>query len=369
VFGLAAIKNVGMGSTLEIEHEREEHGPYANLWDFCRRVACRGVAKSTVKLLIEAGALEGFGHRAQLLAALDSAYSAGQKCEADRAAGQTSLFGEASEEDLPVERLPDVPPLPDEHVLELEKDLLGIYLSNHPLVRNEERLERCVSASLDSLAEYADGTEVVVGGMVREVKPYTTRNGDKMAFITLESLAGEVEATVFPRVWETVKTAIVKDALVVVDAKIDRQSRRGGGGGGGDEETVKLLCDGARPLDKARRISEKRLELAEEGRRRQAQIAALPPPVEYRPPRVHVEFDALSAGDQTLLRLREFINGHRGAQEVVLHLSDHRNARRVLLGPTYKVRCDGELPAALKSISGCLQVWEEEPELVAAGPE
>ncbi len=366
VFGLAAIRNVGMGSALEIEHERLEGGPYANLWDFCRRVACRTVAKSTLKTLVEAGALESLGPRAALLAALDGAYGAGQKCEADRAAGQTSLFDAAPDEGAAVDQLPDVPPLPEEAILEYEKDLLGIYLSNHPLVKNEDKLERCTSARLEELAHYADTTEVVVGGLVREVKPYTTKNGDRMAFVTLESLSAEAEVTVFPRIWEQVKDTLVVDALVVMDAKIDRQSRRGGSGNGNgaagaEEETVKLLCDGARLLDKARKVTERKLHLAAEGRQKQEELAATPPPVALRPPQVHIELDAPAAVPGTLAALRDLLAAHHGPREIVLHLTDHYRGRRVSLGDRYRVACDGEFPLRLRQIDGFLQMWEEDP--------
>jgi DNA polymerase III subunit alpha len=210
LFGLAAIRGVGMGSAGEIVAEREENGPYKDLWDFCRRVACRGVAKSNIKTLIEAGAMEELGHRAALLSILDAAYGEGQRCEQDRAIGQVSLFDAAPEVEPEYHELPDITPLPDEVVLAYEKDLLGLYLSNHPLVKHEEKMHQCVSADLDDLSNFADGTQLVVGGSVREVKPYTTKNGDKMGFVTIESLSSDVEMTVFPRIWEKVGTLFEK---------------------------------------------------------------------------------------------------------------------------------------------------------------
>jgi DNA polymerase-3 subunit alpha len=364
VFGLAAIKSVGMGSALEIVRERQENGPYTDLWEFCRRTACRGVAKSTVKTLIEAGALECFGHRAQLLAVLDAAHEAGLRCEADRAIGQVSLFGDAPEE-AAANVLPEVPPLPDEAILTFEKDLLGLYLSNHPLVKNEEKLERCTSVRLDELGQYADGTEVIVGGVVREVKPYTTKNNDRMAFVTLESLSAEVEVTVFPRTWEQVKEIIVKDALVILEAKIDRQSRRGGNGESrtGEEETVKLLCESARPLERARKVSDARRRAAQEGREKQEEALNAPPPVQYRPPALHIELDAPSLSDEALMRLRDLLCTRAGNQDVVLDICERGIHRLIKLGPQYRVSCDSSLPLQLRSIPGFLCVCEEEPPL------
>jgi len=360
VFGLAAIRGFGYGGAHEIVHERDENGPYTSLFDFCRRVAPRGVAKSNVKTLIEAGALDGFGHRAQLLAALDQAYAAGQKCGADRAVGQTSLFDDASDDsDVCVaEDLPDVPLMPDEMVLEFEKDLLGLYLSNHPLVKNEERLSRCTTTDLADLGELADGTPVVVGGMVREVKPYVTKSGDKMAFATLESLSSEVEVTVFPRVWETVREVLVKDALVVMNAKVDRQGARGNSE---NDESVKLLCDKVCLLEDARKVSEKRAARVDEGRQKRQEEIAAPPPPQIELPSVHIELDAFAARAEVLQQLREVLTSLPGAQECVLHVSDRTGSRRVDLGNRYRVMCNGELPMKLRAIPGCLQVWEENP--------
>ncbi len=370
VFGLAAIKGVGTTPAREVEKEREENGPYKDLWDLCERVAIRGVNKSTVKTLLEAGGLECFGHRAQLLAALDQAYSAGQKSEADRAAGQTSLFDSAPEETASVATLPDVPPLPDEQVLELEKELLGLYLSNHPLVKNEEKLERCTSARLEDIGEFAEGTEVVVGGIITEVKPYTTKKGDKMAFLTIESLAADAEVTVFPSVYDKCRDLLEKDALVVMDAKIDRGGGRNGNGdsGGSDQDNVKLLCDSVRLLEKARKVSDRRLQAADDGRAKQQEILAAPPPPTYKAPRLHVELDAPCACTATLTGLRDILATSRGPQEVVLHLANRGECRMVELGAKYMITCDGDLPAKLHTVPGFLQMWTEESPNQVDGP-
>jgi len=366
VFGLAAIKGVGVAPATAVVDERIENGPYRDLWDFCLRVACRGVSKSTCKTLTESGALGRFGHRAQLLAALDQAYGAGQKSEADRAVGQTSLFDDAMEDSGGAEQLPDLPDLPDEHILELEKDLLGLYLSNHPLVKNEDRLERCTTARLEELDQYAEGTEVLVGGMISELKPYITKNGDKMAFLTLESLAAETEVTVFPRVWERTKEILTPDALVVMDAKIDRQGPRGANGnGGGEQETVKLLCEGARPLAKARKASDRKREAAQQGMAKQVEVASAPPPPVYMAPRLHIELDAACASPQNLELLREVLLANPGQQEVILHLAGRGCSRCVQLGPRFRIDFGANVPAQMRAVPGVMQMWPDaEPRAV-----
>lgn len=368
VFGLAAIKGVGMSPATAIVQEREESGPFKDLWDLCRRVACAGVPKATIKTLIEAGALDEFGDRARLVAGLEQAWAAGLKCEADKAAGQTSLFGDDDENTGGADVLPDAPPFPEEYVLELEKSLLGLYLSNHPLVKNEEKLDRCVSARIEDLAEFADGTELTVGGVISEVKNHRTRTGDSMAFVVLESLADKVEVTIFPRTWEQVKDVIVQDALVIMDVKVERAAFRGGGQGHGDtgeQETVKLQCEGARPLDKARKISERRLELAAEGRRKQEEILSAPPPQVYKAPRLHLEMDAPLASEANLAELRRVLEHYRGPQDVYLHLTGRGEERCVFLGSRFRVSCSGDFPTRVRQVPGVLTVREDDsPELM-----
>ncbi len=190
------------------------------------------------------------------------------------------------------------------------------------------------------LAEFADGTELTVGGVISEVKHHRTRNGDSMAFVALESLADKVEVTIFPRVWEQVKDVIVQDALVIMDVKVERTAARGGGqgnGDSGDQETVKRQCEVARPLDKARKISQRRLELAAEGRKKMEEIVSAPPPQVYKAPRLHLEMDAPLASEANLAELRKVLEQYRGPQEVYLHLTGRGEERCVFLGSNFRV--------------------------------
>jgi len=177
LFGLAAIKNFGHTAAEQISAERQENGPFTGLQDFCRRMGPRNVAKAALKTLIQAGALSDFGERNALLAALDSAFSVAQKQQADAARGQNALFDDFGDEDSEAlaEQLPDVPPMPEDEALQLEKELLGLYVSDHPLLRAQEKLSKCCTATIEELPQFKDKTSLLVGGMVSEVKPYTTK--------------------------------------------------------------------------------------------------------------------------------------------------------------------------------------------------
>lgn len=351
-YGLAGIKNLGRNTAEAIAREREQHGPYTGLTDFCARLDPHLVPQSAVQLLIQVGAFDEFGERAALLAALPAAYAHGRKLQADRAVGQNSLFGElsddASTEEIP---LPDVPPLSDAEKTKLEKELLGVYVSEHPLDRVSERLSLCTTADLAELAEFPDGQELVVGGMVTALKPMTTRNGDPMLFFTLESLTGQVEVTVFPRAYAKLKDkgVFVEDEIIVIDAKLELRTRTGPSG----HEIVdpKLVCNDARLLRNARKVSEQRRTEAERAREERARQLA-----ETVPRALHVRLRTDDVNG-TLTSLRQAIQMRPGDLEVVLRIPGPNGLRKILLGPEFRVAPNSGIREALRQIPGVDEAW------------
>ncbi len=350
-WGLGAIKNLGHNTAVAIEQERAENGPFTSLGDFTRRLSGQQVPASALSLLIQVGALDEFGDRAALLAAAPAAFEAGRKYQADREVGQNSLFAGSTEgEGEREEPLPQVPPMPDKEKLSLEKDLLGVYVSEHPLERMRDKLEACTTVGLDRLPDFADGTEVVVGGMVRETKPYTTRNGEPMMFLTLEGLSGEAEVTVFPRLYQKHRDLLEKDNLLVLDATVDRRGRNSGEG----ENAVqpKLVLKKARLLENARRPSEKRIEAAERGReemaRQRAATARRQVNVRLRPgPRI----------ENVVRKLKQLIAQHPGDQEVVLRVPGPERTRIVRLGSEFMVTGADGFPDAVRKLVGTQDIW------------
>jgi DNA polymerase III alpha subunit len=368
IFGLAAIKGFGGTSAQLIADERNDNGRYASLHDLCRRLVPFNVPKAGLRTLIQAGALDALGERNALLAALDTAYGAAQKLQEDVAKGQNSLFDDLAEDVVPetAAALPKVPPMPMEERLELERELLGLYLSDHPLLRVQEKLAKCCTASIEDLPLYAEKTTVLVGGMISEVKPYTTKGGDPMAFITLQGLSESVEVVVFPKGYDKCAEALVQDAVVIVDAELEFGSRgrngNGNGDGGNERRNPKLLANRIIPLDKARSASEKKREEAEKGQRQATQAASRPrvDPDAPRGPWVCIQLEVEQSGPQALERLAHVLQAVPGRQPVAVVFMESGQQRTVSLGRKLKVNCSPELVKAVRAVPGVTWIYEED---------
>ncbi len=356
VFGLAAIKGFGKASADAIVAERNEAGPFSGLFDFCRRMPSRVVNKSALKQLIQAGAFDEFGDRNALLHVHESAHAAGQKHQEDRSVGQNSLFDSlgADDDGLQTEELPVVPPMSDDEKLAMEREFLGLYVSDHPLLRAAEKLEQCCSCMIEQLRQFPDKETIITGGMVSETKPYVTSNGNQMMFVTLEGLNTTVEMTLFPRVYDQYKDTFAKGDIILVEAQVERRMRVVGDG----EQTadVKLLAKRIRPLQGARALSAKRREEAEQARRRQVEIEAAAERAKYVPP-VYIEVAIGALRPDDLRRLRETLSESPGPNPVILEFRENGSTRRVQLGRRYKVTCDAQLAACARAISGVTAVW------------
>ena len=198
-FGLLAVKNVGQGAIESIIAAREEGGPFRSFADFCNRIDLRLVNKRVLESLVKVGALNALGHPAQLLLALDDVLAAAQADQRERASGQISFFDLAAEPAALEAPLPAATEVPVRERLRWEKELLGLYLSDHPLGEVAERIGRFVTAYSGELKdESLDGQRVVVGGVVTGVRTVVTKARSTMAVATLEDLQGSVEVVVFP---------------------------------------------------------------------------------------------------------------------------------------------------------------------------
>ncbi|WP_188533690.1 DNA polymerase III subunit alpha, partial [Paenibacillus abyssi] len=238
-FGLAAIKNVGTQAIEALMKERRE-GPFASLLDLCRRVDLRVVNKRVLESLIQAGAMDSLpGHRAQLLGALDETVDAALKWRKEREELQIELFGFDEVQNWDVD-LPDVLPFSAVQTLEFERDLLGLYLSGHPLDDYAEELDTHGAARMVDLAEAPDGSPAVIAVMVVSVKPFTTKKGQPMAFLELEDRVMRVEAVAFPTVWKRCAGALAKGSLALVQATVQQE-----------DDDFKLIAEDVVPLSHA----------------------------------------------------------------------------------------------------------------------
>ncbi|CCO09276.1 DNA polymerase III subunit alpha [Desulforamulus hydrothermalis] len=202
-FGLAAVKNVGLGAVQSIIQTRQKDGPFTSFADFCSRVDSRLANRRVLESLIKAGALDALGHRSQLLAALDAGMEYAARIQRDRQQGQVNLFDLMP--DVPVQgaelQLPEVPKLSPKQQLEFEKEALGLYLSGHPLSEYSWLLEALDVQRVAQLPEMPDGSPLLLAGLTAAVKRITSRKGEPMAFINLEDLTGNCEVVVFPEVY------------------------------------------------------------------------------------------------------------------------------------------------------------------------
>jgi DNA polymerase-3 subunit alpha len=197
------------------------------------------VNRRVLESLVRCGACDGFGERNQLLANLEDAIARAESARRDRESGQTSLFGE---ETVSEGNLRPAAPMPDEEKLRAEKELLGLYLSDHPLRRIAAELARLTDAQAVEVTSELQDTEVRVGGLVRDVRRVVTRKGQIMAYAELEDLTGTLDVILFPRVYEQFRQLFEPERVLVVQGKVDARAGGTRAGNGApppelDEET------------------------------------------------------------------------------------------------------------------------------------
>ncbi len=224
-FGLLAVKNVGESAIQSIIDAREEGGDFRSLTDFCTRVDLRLANRKVLESLARVGALNMLGYPAQILLGLDDALAAGQAAQRDRISGQTSLFEMGGDEAATLERpLPATPETPVRERLRWEKELMGLYLSDHPMGEVAERVGEYVTAySGDLKDELLDGQRVVLGGIVTGIRTILTKARSTMSVVTLEDLQGTLEVVVFPRTYETTAGTWRDGAILLVAGRVDHR--------------------------------------------------------------------------------------------------------------------------------------------------
>ncbi len=224
-FGLNAVKGVGELAARTIIRAREEGGGFESIWDFTERVDPSVVNKRALESLVKCGALPG--SRLGMLQVLEQALSYGQKQQADRLAGQGSIFdGEFGSAELAGER--HHPPIPAEEfekpdLLRMEKETLGLYVSEHPLSSLRAELRARTDATIAELERRRDGEPVVVGGIVSEVKHLTTKRGEPMVFLRLDDVTGGIDCVVFAATYAGARELCTLDRILIVKGRVDHK--------------------------------------------------------------------------------------------------------------------------------------------------
>ena len=258
-FGMGGVKNVGEKAVEAIVRDRFNHGPFRDIFDFCRRMSGEDVNKRAVESLIKAGCFDGLGAlRAQCMAVYESAMDSQMNQRKQNVTGQVSFFdfGQPAEEMRAQETFPTVPEYPLKELLAQEKEMTGVYCTAHPLDEYAGVLKKLSvnTAYLNELSEQADqgvsedGRRVTMGGIVVEAHSKATRKGAMMGFFTLEDQTGQVECLLFPKVYEQYGRALAEDEAVLVTGRLSVR----------DDEEIKLLCDVVEPLRQTEAAPEKR---------------------------------------------------------------------------------------------------------------
>jgi DNA polymerase-3 subunit alpha len=221
-FGLLAIKNVGFQASESIEKEREKGGRFLSLEDFCRRVDLRVVNRKVIESLIKAGVFDSFGlYRSQMMASIDDVLEEASMRQRDREKGQLSLF-ERTKEFKSLKVLSKIKEWPEPQLLSFEKEMLGFYISGHPLARYAHQIKRFTTSATSQLSKMQDGAEINIMGMIIKIKQmYTRKKNEKMAIIKLEDLEGDVEVIIFPNIYEQVHKSLQQNAIVLVKGRLN----------------------------------------------------------------------------------------------------------------------------------------------------
>ena len=243
-YALTAIKSVGRPVIAAVVEEREERGPFLNLQDFVNRITDKDVNKRAVESFIKAGALDGLGGtRKQFMSVFSQVMDRTQKDRKNNMAGQLSLFDIVEEEEKEglALKLPDVGEYPKEMKLAFEKEVLGIYVSGHPLEEYEAAWRKKISNTTADFAydeetqgvRVKDGAKAVIGGLIAGKTIKYTKDNKIMAFLTIEDLVGTVEVIVFPKTYEQSASFLTEDAKVFVQGRISVEEDKDG----------KLICE------------------------------------------------------------------------------------------------------------------------------
>ncbi len=361
-FGLAAIKNCGKGVVESIIEARKAGGPFKSLQDFCVRVMESGqVGKSAIETLIRAGAFASIiPNRKVALEMLDQAMARASAIFRDKMNGQAALFGGIQEHthDLGMPMEIDLEGASDftrDELLAMERDLLGLYVSDHPLKHVREALEKTITITSDQLQELSDAQECVVGGLITELKYHMTKkSNERMAFIKIEDLTGPISVTVFPSVFKQCQDQLIKDKVVVIRGKASHRERLINTNNGEDDKSyqVEVLAESIEELKNGSGNGHKpRLRLVSE----QEETSSRPSIELGGTSAVHIRIKPEL--HKSLADLRTVVSEHPGELPVYIHAPRNGGFMRI-----YTECCVAPSPqffAAVTEIVGPAGVWTE----------
>ncbi len=316
LFGLSAVRNVGGSAVEALVAEREENGPYSSFLDFCDRVPANVANRKTLESLIKAGAFDSMEERSKLLATYETALGTAQRRRREREEGQFSLFGDGNGGADELDHLSglDFAPIERSELLSFEKEMLGVYVSDHPLSEFREALYAGVDLEIASLTGELDRQSLNIGGKISGAVKKLNTLGKAWASFKHEYFSGSIEVLVFSNKYERFEELIANDRIVLVKGRLDTR-----------DDSRKFLADEVKKLPVSG-LPPERLELTIEASRfHEGLIDHIKKTLEDNPGQVPVSISLMGAG---------------------------REARRVKTGDFYSVDTSGDLIAKCKSLLG-----------------
>ena len=320
-FGLAAVKNVGIGALDSIITARNEKGKFSDFYQFCNRADLSKVNKRVMESLIKCGAFDSLGYRRrQLMMSFENIVEAAQRRRKEESSNQSTLFGQfySNEEHKPSainsNIIPDFAEWESKELLACEKETLGFYITGHPLSVYSDKLELLANADTESILARKDKESVVFGGTVSNIREITTKKKDIMAYVTIEDMKGSATVIFFSDVYKKALTLLKGDGPVLIKGILDVA-----------EDSVKVIASEALPLSE---ITANPNEFAE----------------------FTLYFSKTSS--DTLESLKEVINRHRGGHDCYIHLINGSYEVIVYLGINNKVEISEKLRREADQILG-----------------
>lgn len=321
-FGLAAVKNVGVGAIDSIISVREEGGNFKNFFDFCNGIDLRKINKRMLESLIKCGAFDSTGYnRRQLMECYEVIIDSAQVRFKERESGQSSLFDQfsagqkensifAGEYDV----IPDVPEWDHKELLSYEKETLGFYITGHPLLRFSQNLTKIANTDSLSISERKDRDNVVFGGVVSSIREVTTKKKDVMAYVNIEDMKGSITTIFFADIYRKAFDLLHREDPVLIKGMIDA-----------GEEGVKVIATDVTAL-----------------------IDGLDKPYQE----VRFRIDVNTSSEEDIIKLNHLLQQHTGKCDGYIHIMDDKSEVVIYLGKDFKLELSNHLKTGADSILG-----------------
>ena len=319
-FGLSAVKNVGEQAVNDIITARKEKGKFTSLYNFVERVDSRKVSRKVIESLIKCGAFDCLdANRAHLISVLDSNI----KAKSSKRKGQIALFS-ASLNDKQ-EDADKVQEWSKSEILKFEKELLGFYLTGHPLAKYEGILKKYTNSDVTNLPQFV-GSTVKVGGVVTNIKrKFTKREGKRMVIFKLEDMGGTVEVIVFPGAFEREKNNIINGAEVIIEGRLDING-----------ESPKIIASSLKPIADIAGSPQPEVQLSESAEEQS----------------LHIYISESQANEDIFVNLKDILRASQGDSKVYFHISENSKETVLLAGSYMKVNPDKLLLDKIEHIVG-----------------